>query len=156
MLVSRNDWKARRLGQAVRACAKLLHLNRRGLMNSLLPVPVRITHGSGSSIRRRAKLNRTSAGLAIAVGYSQEGQRILALRLSPREMQILRLAALGQTSKEIAATLDIRERTVNWHLASVFRKLGVESRTEAVVLALEHGLIPPPHGMDRRKGRRRP
>jgi DNA-binding CsgD family transcriptional regulator len=75
----------------------------------------------------------------------------LAKPLSPRETEILRLAALGRTSKEMAAELDIRERTVNWHLSNVFRKLGVKSRTEAVVLALEKGLIRAPHGTRRRE-----
>jgi DNA-binding CsgD family transcriptional regulator len=78
----------------------------------------------------------------------------LAARLSPRETQILRLAALGQTSKEMAADLDIRERTVNWHLSKVFRKLGVESRTEAVVLALERGLIRAPHSTSHQRANR--
>jgi DNA-binding CsgD family transcriptional regulator len=73
------------------------------------------------------------------------------VRLSPREIEILRLAALGRPSKEIAALLNIRERTVSWHLANVFAKLGVENRTEAVALALEQGLIRPPHDEARPK-----
>ena len=61
--------------------------------------------------------------------------------LSPRELDALRLAAQGKTSKEIAAMLGIGARTVDWHLARAAGKLGAENRTEAAVLALERGLL---------------
>lgn len=65
--------------------------------------------------------------------------------LTARQAEILRLVSLGRTSKEIAAELEIGERTVNWHLANIYAKLGVDNRTEAAVLAVEQKLIPP-HG----------
>lgn len=61
--------------------------------------------------------------------------------LSEREIEVLRRVALGETSKEIAAALGIRERTVNWHIAQVFVKLGAGSRAEAVALAMEQGIL---------------
>jgi NarL family two-component system response regulator YdfI len=65
--------------------------------------------------------------------------------LSRREIEVLYQVALGKTSKEIAASLGIRERTVNWHLEQTFIKLGAESRAEAVALALELGIVRRPH-----------
>lgn len=62
-------------------------------------------------------------------------------RLSERELDVLRLTARGMSSKEIAAQLRISQRTVEGHLNNVYSKLGVNSRTEAVVQAAGRGLI---------------
>jgi DNA-binding NarL/FixJ family response regulator len=62
-------------------------------------------------------------------------------RLSGRELEILRLAATGQTNKEIGARLFLSDRTVQGHLARIYGKLGVASRTEAVTEALKRGWI---------------
>jgi DNA-binding CsgD family transcriptional regulator len=67
------------------------------------------------------------------------------MTLSPREIEILRHVAVGETSKEIATSLGIRERTVNWHLGRVFAKLGADSRAEAVAIAMEEGIVRRPH-----------
>jgi DNA-binding NarL/FixJ family response regulator len=58
--------------------------------------------------------------------------------LSPREMQILRLAAKGLHNKDIADTLSISIRTVEGHLSHILVKLDVSSRTEAVVYGAAH------------------
>jgi DNA-binding NarL/FixJ family response regulator len=63
--------------------------------------------------------------------------------LSPRELEVLRVAATGSTNKEIARDLDISPRTVQVHLANIFSKLGVGSRTEAVLYAIKRGWIDP-------------
>ena len=55
--------------------------------------------------------------------------------LSPREQQILREIAHGASNKEIARTLDIAETTVKAHVTLILRKLGVFSRTQAVLAA---------------------
>lgn len=60
---------------------------------------------------------------------------------SPREHQVLKLAAQGMTNKEIAYRLGISERTIQFHMNSIFNKSGTDSRTEAVALALQHGWI---------------
>ncbi|MFP3669089.1 response regulator transcription factor [Priestia sp. SIMBA_032] len=61
--------------------------------------------------------------------------------LTPREMTILQAIARGSTSKEIAYDIGIAERTVKSKLTSIYNKLGVDSRTEAVVVAIQSGII---------------
>ncbi|HET7091117.1 MAG TPA: response regulator transcription factor [Anaerolineae bacterium] len=63
--------------------------------------------------------------------------------LTPRELDVLRLAARGYTNKAIGAQLSISDRTVQGHLANVFDKLHVATRTEAVMRAVSLGWIPP-------------
>ncbi len=62
-------------------------------------------------------------------------------RLTDREMEVLRLAGKGMTNREIASDLSISIRTVQVHLSNVFGKLGVGSRTEAVLYALRMGWL---------------
>ena len=59
--------------------------------------------------------------------------------LSRRELEVLRLVADGLSSKAVGQRLFISASTVNYHLSSIFRKLGVESRAQAV--AARHGLL---------------
>ncbi len=61
-------------------------------------------------------------------------------QLSPREQEILRGIARGESNKEIARVLGIAETTVKIHVQHVLRKLGVASRVHAAVIASNHGL----------------
>ena len=61
--------------------------------------------------------------------------------LSERERDVLKLAAAGMTNRGIGLQLSISDRTVQGHLASIYAKLGVSSRTEAVTKALQIGVI---------------
>jgi two-component system, NarL family, response regulator YdfI len=63
------------------------------------------------------------------------------LELTEREREVLEAIACGCRSKEIAARLAITTRTVGAHLTSIYTKLGVDSRTSAVAVALEQGLL---------------
>lgn len=54
--------------------------------------------------------------------------------LSPRELEVLEMAALGLTNIQIASRLCVSTHAIKFHLAAVYRKLGVRNRTEAVVL----------------------
>jgi NarL family two-component system response regulator LiaR len=64
-----------------------------------------------------------------------------AEHLSDREIDIIKLAAKGMTNKEIADELHLSRRTVEGNLRSIFNKLGVGSRTEAVLYGLRKGWI---------------
>jgi non-specific serine/threonine protein kinase len=61
--------------------------------------------------------------------------------LSAREAEVLRLVARGLTNAEVAEKLFLSSRTIDWHLGSIYRKLGLHSRTEATRFAAEHGLL---------------
>jgi DNA-binding NarL/FixJ family response regulator len=61
--------------------------------------------------------------------------------LHPRELQVLTLAARGDSNKQIASQLEVSERTVQTHLVNIFRKLRVSSRTEAVLQGLRQGWL---------------
>lgn len=61
--------------------------------------------------------------------------------LSPREVEVLELAARGRTNREIGRAMHVSEATVKTHLLRAYDKLGVNDRTAAVVTALERGLL---------------
>ncbi len=56
--------------------------------------------------------------------------------LSPRELEVLEMASLGLTNWQIAARLHVTVHAVKFHLAGIYRKLGVTNRTEAAVMFL--------------------
>jgi DNA-binding CsgD family transcriptional regulator len=57
-------------------------------------------------------------------------------RLSPRETQVLEETSIGLTNEQVAARLDVTVHAVKFHLAAIYRKLGVANRTEAAALYL--------------------
>ena len=61
--------------------------------------------------------------------------------LTTRELEVLRLAAKGMTNREIAGALYISPRTVQAHMSNIFGRLGVGSRTEAILCALREGWV---------------
>jgi NarL family two-component system response regulator YdfI len=83
-----------------------------------------------------------SAVIEKVVAHLAEPRPVETARLSKREQEVLALLARGAANKEIAARLYISERTVKAHVTSIFNKLGVNSRAEAVAVALRGGLLP--------------
>ncbi len=61
--------------------------------------------------------------------------------LTAREMEVLRLVAQGLSDTQVAEQLVISPRTVNWHLTSIYSKLGVSSRAAATRYAIEHQMV---------------
>lgn len=74
----------------------------------------------------------------ITAQYVQLRSRV---ELSPRELQVLRLLSAGKPNKEIARDLSLELGTVKGHVRSVFDKLGVRNRTEAVAEATRRGIV---------------
>lgn len=65
------------------------------------------------------------------------------MELTARELEVLAAVASGKRNKEIARQLGVSERTIWAFLTNIFTKLDVDSRTSAVAVALERGLLPP-------------
>lgn len=65
------------------------------------------------------------------------------VKLAKRELQALTWVARGKTSAQIAGILGLSKRTVDFHIDRARLKLGTDTRTEAVVKALSHGIIKP-------------
>jgi DNA-binding NarL/FixJ family response regulator len=82
----------------------------------------------------RVVMRPTLPGGALATG---------ATGLTPRELEILRLAARGFTNRRIAARLWVTEQTVKFHLSNTYRKLGVTNRTQATRYAYLNALVEP-------------
>jgi HD-GYP domain-containing protein (c-di-GMP phosphodiesterase class II) len=63
--------------------------------------------------------------------------------LTPREVEVLRLAASGRSKQQIAQELGIAPKTADNHLQHAYRKIGVSTRASAALFVMEHGLLPP-------------
>ena len=99
---------------------------------------IRAVH-RGESVLHPAVANKVIARFrqpAIKPG-SDEKLRLL----SEREIGVLKMAARGMSNKDIASELSLGLRTIEGHFGSIFNKLGVGSRTEAVVYSLKKGLF---------------
>ena len=75
-----------------------------------------------------------------ALGTHAGGE--VAISLSTRELDVLRRAARGMRTRDIADELSVSTRTVESHFTSIYNKLGVSTRTAAVLRAASHGWIP--------------
>jgi DNA-binding NarL/FixJ family response regulator len=69
--------------------------------------------------------------------------------LTAREIDVLRLVAAGKANKEIAAALGIGDKTVKFHVGNILAKLGVQSRTQAALHAVQIGLVAAPQLSER-------
>jgi DNA-binding NarL/FixJ family response regulator len=61
--------------------------------------------------------------------------------LTRREVEVLRLVAAGRSNREVAASLVISEKTAARHVANIYAKLGISSRSAATSFAHEHALV---------------
>ncbi|KXH78364.1 response regulator transcription factor [Sporosarcina sp. HYO08] len=83
------------------------------------------------------QLRRVNTESLVNVGEPNLGK----MTLSRKEQEILEGVLRGLTNKEIASELSMGQRTIEYHLTKTFAKLGVTSRTEAIMKAKEHGLL---------------
>lgn len=86
---------------------------------------------------------QASAYLMQAVRMDDAGLEKGKEALTARETNVLRLLAQGHSNKEIARQLELVENTVKTHVRHILAKLGVQSRTQAVLCALDLGLVSP-------------
>jgi len=93
---------------------------------------IRTVHSGGSHLEPRV-----AARVVAEVG----APRLSAGGLSGREREVLGLVAAGLSNKQIARSLGITERTVKFHVTSIFNKLGAENRAQAVAMAIQRGLV---------------
>ncbi len=112
-----------------------LRLGAAGFVLKTAPIPELV-----DAIRRVA-----AGGLAFAVRPTGAG----VTRLSPREYDVVRLVADGRTNDEIGASLGIGSKTVETHLARLFERLGVASRTELAMRAMREGILDVPPRQER-------
>jgi NarL family two-component system response regulator LiaR len=75
------------------------------------------------------------------IGSARAAESKSNIELSEREKDVLKLAAKGMSNKDIADSLCISIRTVQGHINSIFHKLGVGSRTEAIFLSVKKGWL---------------
>ncbi|MBD2729917.1 response regulator transcription factor [Nostoc sp. FACHB-892] len=68
-------------------------------------------------------------------------ERMASPKLSDRELEVLQLITTGKSTQAISKALYITERTVNFHINHILNKLGVEDRTQAVIVALRRGIV---------------
>jgi DNA-binding CsgD family transcriptional regulator len=112
----------------------------------LIGLACRALQDEGSAALELDAARRTFAELGAASDLARTDRMIGvggvpdAGRLSPRELEVLRLVAAGKSNQAIAAELTISERTVERHLSNIFVKLGVGSRTAAAAYAFAHGI----------------
>jgi DNA-binding NarL/FixJ family response regulator len=90
--------------------------------------------------RGEVQLDRTVARRLMSSLRERRGDD-LASELTARELDVLRLVAAGKPNKQIAAELDISERTARTHVSRILRKLRLSSRTQAALWAVREGLV---------------
>jgi DNA-binding NarL/FixJ family response regulator len=111
----------------------------KGAPRSEIFAAVRVVH-AGGSLLQPVVASKVLQHVRDAGARGGEPNRATS-PLTAREQNVLALVARGRTNKQIAAALSITERTVKFHVSSIFAKLGAGNRADAVTRALQAGLI---------------
>ncbi len=123
--------------KALKAGAKG-YLSRNASVSNLIKA-VKAVHEGDMWIERKL-MAKFFEGEAILHSQREELGGVTNQELTPREQEILRYLAYGLTNKEIAQALFISEKTVKSHLNSIFKKLNVTRRLQAILYAIRQGL----------------
>jgi DNA-binding NarL/FixJ family response regulator len=102
-------------------------------------------HRSAGDTARADAATATALAVYTRLGAKPDAARLRAAGARPcglteREVEVLAAVAAGATNREVATTLDNSEKTVGRHLANIFSKVGVTTRTAAAAWARQHGL----------------
>ena len=73
--------------------------------------------------------------------HARAGRTALPAGLTAREAEVLRLLALGSTTRQVADRLEISAKTADHHVQHIYTKLGVSTRGAAALFAIEHGIL---------------
>jgi DNA-binding NarL/FixJ family response regulator len=92
-------------------------------------------------IEEKQAQQRGLSGPASDERSPSRGSPTLAEALTPRELEVLRLIARGETNQQIAEDLSLSVSTVKNHVHHIFGKLGASDRFQAVVMAIDRGLL---------------
>ncbi len=117
-----------------------------GLMADLEQSGVSVLSDGVSRDQLQAALRAVASGLAVrdpsvTTHLPRVSQIDSGEHLTPRERELLRFLGEGLGNREIAEALGLTDHTVKFHLRSIFTKLGVRTRTEAVSVAVRRGLL---------------
>lgn len=108
--------------------------------------PARAPDEAASELRSQARAGRLDSEAVEAVlgvaGHLPTRRIEGAAGLTPREIEVLRLIARGYSNKDVAARLVISPKTAGTHIEHIYAKLGVSSRAEASLFAMQRGLLP--------------
>ncbi|MGQ0694205.1 MAG: LuxR C-terminal-related transcriptional regulator [Nitrospiraceae bacterium] len=89
---------------------------------------------------------RTRGNTALQLERTERSHKA-ALQITPRQLEILKMVAMGHTNREIAASLDISVRTVEVHRFNLMRRLHVRNVAQLLRQALQQGLLPRNFGL---------
>ena len=108
--------------------------------------PARSRDEAAAELRRAAVAGEMDGSAVDAVlaaaGHTPRRKPTAPAGLTPRELEVLVLAARGGTTRAVASKLGIAPKTAGNHLEKIYSKIGVSSRAEAAMYAMQHGLIP--------------
>ena len=76
-----------------------------------------------------------------AIGHGPSTRPSAPAELTPREVEVLRLIAIGHTTAQVAHLLSISPKTTDHHIQHVYAKIGASNRSVATLFAMQHGLI---------------
>jgi DNA-binding NarL/FixJ family response regulator len=93
--------------------------------------------------RRAGRLDAEAVDAVVsATGHARPRRREGPAGLTPREVEVLRLLALGLSNREIGARLVITPKTAGNHIEHIYSKIGASSRVGASLFAMQNGLLP--------------
>ena len=113
--------------------------SRRERARLQLPDGVTVVAEATTLAEGRSAAEATDA-LVLLTPPARDQERLIE-SLTPRETQVLELVADGLSNKAIAKILGVSDETIKFHLGSILGKLGASNRTDAVRIALQHGLV---------------